>query len=176
VVNKVILLGNLGADPELKSTPSGQSVCSLRIATSEKYKDKDGNQQEKTEWHKVVVWGKLADLVNQFCKKGKQIYLEGKLQTRKWQDKDGKDQYTTEVVAENVKFLGGAGGGASNEEGGGNSNRGGYGAGGGASSNRGGQSAGNGGGGGYGRQSAPSRPAPVDDTGFAGGSDDDIPF
>jgi len=175
VVNKVILLGNLGADPELKSTPSGQSVCSLRIATSEKYKDKDGNQQEKTEWHKVVVWGKLADLVNQFCKKGKQIYLEGKLQTRKWQDKDGKDQYTTEVVAENVKFLGGAGGGASNEEGGGNSNRGGYGAGGGASSNRGGQSAGNGGGGGYGRQSAPARSAPVEEPPF-GGSDDDIPF
>lgn len=165
MVNKVILLGNLGADPELKSTPSGQSVCSLRIATSEKYKDKDGNQQEKTEWHKVVVWGKLADLVNQFCKKGKQIYLEGKLQTRKWQDKDGKDQYTTEVVAENVKFLGGAGG-ASNEEGGGNSNRGGYGGRGGGSS----------GGGGYGRQSAPSRPAPVEDNGFAGGSDDDIPF
>jgi len=176
VVNKVILLGNLGADPELKSTPSGQSVCSLRIATSEKYKDKDGNQQEKTEWHKVVVWGKLADLVNQFCKKGKQIYLEGKIQTRKWQDKEGKDQYTTEVVAENVKFLGAAGGGASNEEGGGNSNRGGYGAGGGASSNRGGQSAGNGGGGGYGRQSAPARSTPVDNDGFAVGSDDDIPF
>ena len=175
MVNKVILLGNLGADPELKSTPSGQSVCSLRIATSEKYKDKDGNQQEKTEWHKVVVWGKLADLVNQFCKKGKQIYLEGKIQTRKWQDKDGKDQYTTEVVAENVKFLGGAGG-ASNEEGGGNSNRGGYGGRGGGSNDRGGSGGGSSGGGGYGRQGAPSRPAPVEDNGFAGGSDDDIPF
>ena len=175
MVNKVILLGNLGADPELKSTPSGQSVCSLRIATSEKYKDKDGNQQEKTEWHKVVVWGKLADLVNQFCKKGKQVYLEGKLQTRKWQDKDGKDQYTTEIVADNVKFLGGAGG-ASNEEGGGNSNRGGYGGRGGGSNDRGGSGGGSSSGGGYGRQSAPSRPAPVEDNGFAGGSDDDIPF
>ena len=175
MVNKVILLGNLGADPELKSTPSGQSVCSLRIATSEKYKDKDGNQQEKTEWHKVVVWGKLADLVNQFCKKGKQVYLEGKLQTRKWQDKDGKDQYTTEIVADNVKFLGGAGG-ASNEEGGGNSNRGGYGGRGGGSNDRGSSAGGSSGGGGYGRQSAPSRPAPVEDNGFAGGSDDDIPF
>ena len=176
MVNKVILLGNLGADPELKSTPSGQSVCSLRVATSETYKDKDGNKQEKTEWHRVTVWGKQAEMVNQYCKKGKQIYLEGKIQTRKWQDKDGKDQYTTEVVAENVKFLGSKDGGASNEEGGGNSNRGGYGGGGGASSNRGGQSAGNGGGGGYGRQSAPSRPAPVEEPPFGGSSDDDIPF
>ena len=159
MVNKVILLGNLGADPELKHTQAGQAVCSLRIATSETYKDRDGNKQERTEWHKVIVWGPQGENVAKFCKKGKQIYLEGRLQTRKWQDKDGKDQYTTEVVADNVKFLGGAGG-ASNEEGGGNSNRGGYGGRGGGSNDRGGSGGGSSGGGGYGRQSAPSRPAP----------------
>ncbi|HND30888.1 MAG TPA: single-stranded DNA-binding protein, partial [Myxococcota bacterium] len=118
MVNKVILLGNLGADPELRSTQNGQSVCTLRLATSEKYKDRDGNLQERTEWHRVVVWGPQADNVNRFCKKGKQIYLEGRIQTRKWQDKEGKDQYTTEIVADNVRFLGGAGGGAGADDGG----------------------------------------------------------
>lgn len=175
MVNKVILLGNLGADPELKSTPSGQSVCTLRLATTETYKDKDGNKQQKTEWHRIVVWGAQADNVNRFCKKGKQIYLEGKLQTRKWQDKEGKDQYTTEIVADNVRFLGGGG---ANEEGGEDSNRGGYNARGSSSGNRGDSGGGSGGGGGYGRSQAPSRPVhtPVDDAGFGGGADDDIPF
>lgn len=109
MVNKVILIGNLGADPELRSTGGGTSVCSLRVATTEKRKDKDGNWTEQTEWHAVVVWGKQAESVHQYCKKGKQLYIEGRLQTRKWQDKEGKDQYSTEVVAENVRFLGGGG-------------------------------------------------------------------
>jgi single-strand DNA-binding protein len=143
MVNKVILLGNLGADPELRSTQNGQSVCTLRLATSEKYKDRDGNLQEKTEWHRVVVWGPQADNVNRFCKKGKQIYLEGRIQTRKWQDKEGKDQYTTEIVADSVRFLGGAGGGAGADDGGfeaggggGGGGRGSYGGGGGAPQQR----------------------------------------
>ncbi len=197
MVNKVILLGNLGADPELRSTQNGQSVCTLRLATSEKYKDRDGNLQEKTEWHRVVVWGPQADNVNRFCKKGKQIYLEGRIQTRKWQDKEGKDQYTTEIVADSVRFLGGAGGGAGADDGGfeagggggGGGGRGSYGGGGssgggggrgsyggGGSSGGGGGYGGGGGGGGYGRQNAPARPAPAEEPPFGGGSDDDIPF
>jgi single-strand DNA-binding protein len=107
MVNKVILLGNLGQDPELRNTNGGQSVASLRLATTNKYKDKDGNLQESTEWHQVVVWGKQAETVNQYCKKGKQLYIEGRLQTRKWQDKTGADRYSTEIVAEVVRFLGG---------------------------------------------------------------------
>jgi single-strand DNA-binding protein len=107
MVNKVILVGNLGQDPELRNTNGGQSVASLRLATTNKYKDKDGNLQESTEWHQVVVWGKQAETVNQYCKKGKQLYIEGRLQTRKWQDKTGADRYSTEIVAEVVRFLGG---------------------------------------------------------------------
>lgn len=140
MVNKVILIGNLGQDPELRSTAGGQSVASLRVATTEKFKDKEGTLQERTEWHSVVVWGRDAENVHRFCKKGKQLYIEGRLQTRKWQDKEGKDRYTTEVVADTVRFLGGAGGGGGEEGGGG------YGGGG-----RGGYGGGGGGGGGYGR-------------------------
>ena len=98
MVNKVILIGNLGQDPELRSTPSGQSVATLRLATQERVKDKDGNWTDRTEWHNVVVWGRTAENVNQYCKKGKQIYVEGRLQTRKWQDKEGKDRYTTDEI------------------------------------------------------------------------------
>jgi len=107
MVNKVILLGNLGQDPELRSTPGGQSVVSLRLATSERVKDKEGNWSDKTEWHVVVAWGKTAENVHQFCRKGKTLFVEGRLQTRKWQDKEGKDRYSTEVVADVVRFVGG---------------------------------------------------------------------
>ena len=118
MVNKAILVGNLGQDPEVRSTAGGQSVASLRLATTEKRKQGD-QWADHTEWHSVVVWGKQAENVAKFCKKGKQLYIEGRLQTRKWQDKQGQDRYTTEVVADVVKFLGG--GGARDEGGGGGS-------------------------------------------------------
>lgn len=105
MVNKVILIGNLGQDPELRSTPSGQTVCKLSIATTERRKVGD-EWKDHTEWHKVVVWGTTADNVGKFCRKGKQIYVEGRLQTRKWTDREGHDRYTTEVIADVVRFLG----------------------------------------------------------------------
>lgn len=108
-VNKVILLGNLGADPELRHTSGGQSVCELSVATNEKWTDKSGQKQEKTEWHRVVVWGKVGENCAKYLKKGSQAYLEGKLQTRSWEDKDGNKRYTTEVNAFTVQFLGGGG-------------------------------------------------------------------
>jgi single-strand DNA-binding protein len=116
MVNKVLLIGNLGQDPELRNTPGGQSVATLRLATADRYKDKDGNWQDRTEWHTVVVWGRTAENVAKFCKKGKQIYVEGRLTTRKWQDKEGKDRYSTEIVADTVQFLGGAREGSASED------------------------------------------------------------
>jgi single-strand DNA-binding protein len=104
-VNKAILIGNLGADPEVRFTPGGQAVANFRIATSESWKDKEGNKQEKTEWHRIVVWGKLAELCGEYLKKGRKAYVEGRLQTREWTDKEGKKNYTTEVVAKEVTFL-----------------------------------------------------------------------
>lgn len=106
-VNKVILLGRLGQDPELKYTPGGTPVCNFSLATTEAWTDKSGQKQEKTEWHRVVVWGKLAELCNQYLAKGRQAFLEGKLQTRSWDDKDGNKRYTTEVLASTVQFVGG---------------------------------------------------------------------
>lgn len=106
-VNRVTLLGRLGKDPEVKHTQGGQSVANFSIATSESWTDKQGQKQEKTEWHRIVVWGKLADVVGKYCTKGKQVYLEGKITTRKWQDKEGKDHYTTEIVCHELKLLGG---------------------------------------------------------------------
>ena len=106
-INKVILIGNLGQNPEVRYSPSGQAICNLSIATSEAWTDKNGAKQEKTEWHRVVVFGKLAELCSQYLSKGRQAYIEGKLQTRSWQDKDGQTRYTTEVVAQSVQFLGG---------------------------------------------------------------------
>ena len=97
-VNKVILLGRLGQDPELKYTPGGSAVCNFSIATTEAWTDKQGQKQEKTEWHRVVVWGKLAELCNQYLAKGRQAFLEGRLQTRSWDDKDGHKRYTTEIL------------------------------------------------------------------------------
>lgn len=111
-VNKVVLLGRLGSDPEVRFTPGGQSVCNFRIATSESWNDKNGQRQERTEWTGIVVWGKLAELCGQYLKKGAQAYVEGKLQTREW-EKDGVKRYTTEVIAREVVFLGGKQGGGS---------------------------------------------------------------
>ena len=110
-VNKVILLGNLGGDPESKALPSGQAVCNFSIATTETYKDRNEQQQEKTEWHRIVVYGKVGENAAKYLKKGRQVYIEGKLSTRSWDDKEGKKHYMTEVVANQVVFIGGAGGG-----------------------------------------------------------------
>lgn len=110
-VNKVILLGRLGQNPELKYTPSGAAVCQFSLATSENWM-KDGQKQEKTEWHRVVVWGKLAELCNQYLQKGRQVYLEGRLQTRSWDDKNGQKRYTTEINASTIQFIGDKGAGA----------------------------------------------------------------
>jgi single-strand DNA-binding protein len=110
-VNKVILIGNLGADPELKYTSSNQPVCNVSMATSEKFKDKSGNRQEKTEWHRVTIWGQQGENCAKWLKKGSSLYVEGRLQTRKWQDKDGKDRYSTDIVATATTFLGGGGSG-----------------------------------------------------------------
>jgi single-strand DNA-binding protein len=116
-VNKVIILGNLGRDPELRHTPSGKAVCTLRVATNESWTDQQsGERQERTEWHGIVVWGRPAENCAQYLRKGRQVFVEGRLQTRKWQDKEGQDRWTTEIVADRVQFVGGgAGGGASAE-------------------------------------------------------------
>lgn len=107
-INKAILIGNLGNDPGLKYTAGGSAVANLTLATSEQWKDKEtGEQKEKTEWHRVVAFGKLAEIIGEYCKKGGQVYIEGKLQTRKWQDKEGVDRYTTEIIAEQMQLLGG---------------------------------------------------------------------
>jgi single-strand DNA-binding protein len=106
-VNKVILIGNLGADPELRYTNSGSAVANLRIATNETWTDKNGERQERTEWHQIVVWGKQAENCSKYLKKGRSIYVEGRLQTRQWEDQSGNKRYTTEVVATTVQFLGG---------------------------------------------------------------------
>jgi single-strand DNA-binding protein len=115
-VNKVILVGHLGQDPETRSTPGGTTVTNIRIATSEGWRDKQsGEMKERTEWHSVVMWDKLGQIASEYLKKGSQVYIEGRLQTRKWQDKNGNDRYTTEVVASDMQMLGGRGGGASQE-------------------------------------------------------------
>jgi len=181
-VNKVIVLGNLGATPEVKYLPSGNAVCEMRVATNEKWKDKNDQLQERVEWHRVVVWGKTAENCGKYLSKGQQVYLEGRLQTRAWDDKDGNKRYTTEIVADQVVFLrggeghegGGAGGGG--EERGGGQQRQERGHGGGGREERGGGYGGGGGqrsgGGGGGQQQ--SRPRQDED--FSGSGDDDIPF
>ena len=111
-VNKVILVGNLGRDAELRYTPGGAPVATLNLATTEVWNDKtSGQKQEKTEWHRIVLWGKSAESLSEYLTKGKQIFVEGRLQTRKWQDKDGHDKYTTEIRADRITLLGGGGGG-----------------------------------------------------------------
>jgi len=161
-VNKVILVGNLGKDPETRYMPSGSAVTNLRIATTEAWKDKQsGEQQERTEWHAVAMFGRLAEIAAEYLRKGSQVYIEGKLRTRKWQDKEGKDRYTTEIVADEMQMLGSKGGGAA------------AGAGAAAAAGAGAAAAGAGGaaasGGGSGR-------AAVNDGGPPGDFDDDIPF
>ena len=119
-VNKVILIGNLGRDPETRYMPDGGAICNISIATTEAWKDKNGDKQEKTELHRVAFFGKLAEIAGEYLKKGSQVYVEGRLQTRKWQDKDGQDKYTTEIVANAMQMLGsrqGMGAGASPEMG-----------------------------------------------------------
>ena len=110
-INKVILVGNLGGDPELRYTGSGTAVCNFSVATTESYKDRDGNQVENTEWHRVVAWARLAEICGEYLHKGKQVYIEGYLQTRKWEGRDGNTMYTTEIVAQNMQMLGGRGDG-----------------------------------------------------------------
>ena len=113
-INKVILVGNLGRDPEMRYTPSGSAVANLAVATSESWKDKNtGEQVDKTEWHRVVFFRRLAEIVGEYLKKGSKVYIEGKLQTRKWQDKEGNDRYTTEVVANEMQMLDSRGGSTS---------------------------------------------------------------
>ncbi|HMF39059.1 MAG TPA: single-stranded DNA-binding protein [Polyangia bacterium] len=147
-VNKVILVGNLGADPELKYTPSSRPLCNLRIATTDVFKDKSGQRQERTEWHRVTVWGDQAENCNKYLSKGRSVYVEGRLQTRSY-DKEGQKHYATDIVADRVVFLGsgsgggGGGGGEGRRQGGGSS-----------------------------RDSGP----PEDNDGGAPPSDDDIPF
>ena len=155
-VNKVILIGNLGAKPELKYLPSGQAVCELRLATNEQWTDKNQQKQERTEWHRVVVWGKTGENCAQYLDKGRSVYIEGRLQTRSWDDKtSGEKRYMTEIVANTVQFLGGGGGAGAGEGGG---------------APRGPR----GGGGGGGGSSGPDDFGPP--PGGAPGGDDDIPF
>lgn len=117
-INKVILVGNLGADPDTRYMPSGKAVTNIRIATSESWKDRQtGDQQERTEWHSIVMYDKLGEIAAEYLRKGSQVYIEGSLRTRKWQDKEGKDRYTTEIIARDMQMLGGRGGaGASGGE------------------------------------------------------------
>ena len=150
-INKVILVGNLGQDPQTRAMPSGKTVVNLRIATTDQWRDKQtGENKENTEWHTVVMFDRLAEVAAEYLRKGSQVYIEGKLRTRKWQDKDGNDRYSTEVVANDMQMLGGRGGGG-----------------------------GGGGGGGYDREPA-SRPSQAPSGGGSGGGrddfDDDIPF
>ena len=116
-VNKVILIGNLGRDPEMRYTPSGSAICSLRIATARTWKNKDsGERVEETEWHSVVMYDRLAEVAGEYLRKGRPVYVEGRLKTRKWQDKEGVERYTTEIVADQMQLLGGRDGGGGGEE------------------------------------------------------------
>lgn len=170
-VNKVILIGNLGKDPELRYTQGGTAVCQLSVATTRTYSNKNNERVDETEWHRVVVWSKQAEHCGQYLTKGRQVYVEGRLQTRSWDDRDGNKRYTTEIIAETVQFLGGRGEGGGG--GGGGGGRGEGGAGGGGGGGRGGR--------GSGGPMGPSDPGPSD-----GGwndnyipsdpGDDDIPF
>jgi single-strand DNA-binding protein len=174
-INKVILVGNLGADPETRAMPSGTTVANLRIATSESWRDKQsGEQQERTEWHRVVLFGRLGEIAAEYLKKGSQVYIEGSLRTRKWQDKQGQERYSTEIVGNDMQMLGGRGGGGGTGGGGGDFERG---SSGGSGGGRGGRSS-SGGGGGGGGDPYPDEYAPS--SGGGGGKaedfDDDIPF
>ena len=165
-VNKVILVGNLGADPEVRYLPSGDAVANIRMATTDRYKDKaTGDMKESTEWHRVAFFGRLAEIVSEYLKKGSSVYIEGRIRTRKWQAQDGTDRYSTEIVADQMQMLGGRGGnGGGGDEGGHGGGQGRSNSGNGGRAAHGGQPAGG----------AARQPAP------AGGGfdemDDDIPF
>lgn len=165
-VNKAILIGHLGADPEVRYTPSGTPVANFRIATSESWNDKQGQRQERTEWHRIVAWNKTAELVGEYLSKGRQVYIEGRIQTRQWDDRDGNKRYTTEVVASQVTFLGGRG----DRQGGGHSDKpeGSTQGGGGGGGGQGGQGGTGGGGGSGGGGDFDYGPPPM--------NDDNIPF
>ena len=107
MLNKVMLIGNLGADPEARYTQDGTCVCNIRIATTERFKDRDGQPQDRTEWHRVVLWGRLGETAKEYLRKGSRVYIEGRIETHKWQDRDGNDRYTTEIRARDMRFLGG---------------------------------------------------------------------
>lgn len=115
-MNIAIVAGNLGRDPEVRVTPSGRAVATLSVATNESWTDQEGNRQERTEWHRVVVWGKQAENCGQYLSKGRQVCVQGRIQTRKWTDQNGQDRYTTEIVAQRVDFLGGGGGARASQE------------------------------------------------------------
>jgi single-strand DNA-binding protein len=175
-INKVILVGNLGADPETRAMPSGTTVANLRIATSESWRDKQsGEQQERTEWHRVVLFGRLGEVAAEYLKKGSQVYIEGSLRTRKWQDKSGVERYSTEIVGNDMQMLGGRGGGGAAGAAPGGGGGGGYdrGSGGGSGNPSGGRGGSSGGGGDpfpeYSHSDAPSG-------GKGDDFDDDIPF
>ncbi|WP_347555936.1 single-stranded DNA-binding protein [Robbsia sp. KACC 23696] len=194
-VNKVIIVGNLGADPETRSFPSGSgSVTNLRVATTERYKDRDGNFQENTEWHRISLFNKLGEIAAQYLKKGSSVYIEGRIRTRKYQDKDGRDVYATEIVGDQMQMLGGRSGGGAGMGGG---DEGGYGGGGGGygGGNGGGRSSGgrDGGDGGFSREPVGNGGGGRSSGGASGGGrsgggggynspnpgfdgDDDIPF
>jgi len=179
-INKVILVGNLGADPETRAMPSGTTVANLRIATSESWRDKQsGEQQERTEWHRVVLFGRLGEVAAEYLKKGSQVYIEGSLRTRKWQDKSGVERYSTEIVGNDMQMLGGRGGGGG-AGGGGGFERGSAGGSGGGSGGPGGARSGSGGGGGgAGGGAEPFSEYSHSDAPTGGGRDDfddDIPF
>src|SRR5271156_992392 len=172
-VNKVILVGNLGADPEPRAMPSGSTVANLRIATTENWRDKtSGEQQERTEWHRVALFGKLAEIAGEYLRKGSQVYIESSLRTRKWQDKQGNERFSTEIVGNELQMLGGRGGAGGGAGGGGSS----YGGGGGGSGGGGGEG---GGGGRAGRgappESYPEYSGPSSPGGEKDDFDDDIP-
>jgi single-strand DNA-binding protein len=169
-VNKVILIGNLGKDPETRYLPSGDAVTNISVATTDTWKDKSGEKQEHTEWHRVAFFGKVAEIAGEYLKKGSPVYVEGRIRTRKWQDKEGNDKYSTEIVADRMQLLGGRGGSGEpmmREPSGASS--GGGGGGGSSSSSGGGGGAGAGGGGGA--KAAPARKGGAFDE-----MDDDIPF
>ena len=156
-INKVILVGNVGGDPETRYMPSGSAVTNLTIATNETWKDKQtGEKKERTEWHRVAMFNRLAEIAAEYLRKGSQVYIEGKIRTRKWQDKEGQDRYTTEIIADEMQMLGGRGGAGGGDFGGASQGGGG---------NRGSNQGGSQGGGG----NAPPQPGPDD-------FDDDIPF
>ncbi|MCL2760374.1 MAG: single-stranded DNA-binding protein [Desulfuromonadales bacterium] len=108
-LNKVLLIGNLGKDPEVRYTTSGQAVASFSIATTERFKNRNGEMEERTEWHNIVLWGRQAEIAKEYLAKGRSVFIEGRLQTRKWQDKDGRDRYTTEIVGDKMQFVGSRG-------------------------------------------------------------------